>query len=67
MDEYAEYIYNRNRHMRQDFVFLTILSIMFFRNVNPGDVKKQVGLREKLACKPFKWYIYLIFHHFIDK
>lgn len=32
-----------------------------FRNVNPGDVTKQLALRKKLDCKPFKWYRYEIF------
>jgi hypothetical protein len=32
-----------------------ILSIIGFRNVNPGDVKKQQELRKKLECKSFKW------------
>ncbi|CAF2929979.1 unnamed protein product [Rotaria sp. Silwood2] len=42
MDEYAEYVYQRNGHMR---------------NVNPGSVKKQLELRKKLNCKPFKWFM----------
>ncbi|CAF1472211.1 unnamed protein product [Rotaria sordida] len=42
MDEYAEYVYKRNGHMR---------------TVNPGNVKKQLELRKKLECKPFKWFM----------
>jgi len=42
MDEYAEYIYKNRPH---------------YRNLDPGDISEQVALREKLNCKPFKWFI----------
>ncbi|CAF3391363.1 unnamed protein product [Rotaria socialis] len=42
MDEYAEYVYNRNGNMR---------------NVKPGDISKQLELRKKLECKSFKWFM----------
>lgn len=42
MDEYAEYVYKRNAHMR---------------NVNPGNVTKQLELRKRLQCKSFKWFM----------
>lgn len=42
MDEYAEYIYARRSS---------------YRNVNPGDISKQLALRERLQCKPFKWFM----------
>jgi polypeptide N-acetylgalactosaminyltransferase len=42
MDEYAEYIYNRRPT---------------YRSIDPGDISKQVALRERLQCKPFKWFM----------
>ena len=42
MDEYAEYIYKRRPS---------------YRNLDPGDISKQKALREKLQCKPFKWFM----------
>lgn len=42
MDEYAEYIYIRRPH---------------YRNIDPGDLAEQKALREKLHCKPFKWFM----------
>lgn len=42
MDEYAEYIYMRRPH---------------YRNIDPGDLTKQKEIREKLQCKPFKWFM----------
>ncbi|CAF0999883.1 unnamed protein product [Adineta ricciae] len=42
MDEYAEYVYKRNEHMR---------------NIDPGNIEKQLAIRKKLACKPFKWFM----------
>lgn len=42
MDEYAEYIYMRRPS---------------YRNLDPGDISKQKALREKLQCKPFKWFM----------
>lgn len=42
MDEYAEYIYLRKPH---------------YRDLDPGDLTKQKGIREKLQCKPFKWFM----------
>ena len=42
MDEYAEYIYKRRPQ---------------YRNLDPGDVTAQKALREKLQCKPFKWFM----------
>lgn len=42
MDEYAEYIYKRKPH---------------YRDIDPGDLTKQKLLREKLQCKPFKWFM----------
>lgn len=42
MDEYAEYIYMRRPH---------------YRNIDPGDLTKQKALRDRLHCKPFKWFM----------
>lgn len=42
MDEYAEYIYKHRPS---------------YRNIDPGDISKQVELRQKLQCKPFKWFM----------
>ncbi|GIY38879.1 putative polypeptide N-acetylgalactosaminyltransferase 10 [Caerostris darwini] len=42
MDEYKEYLYLRRPH---------------YRNLDPGDISKQRSLREKLKCKPFKWFM----------
>ncbi|XP_066999767.1 N-acetylgalactosaminyltransferase 6 isoform X2 [Anabrus simplex] len=42
MDEYKEYLYKRRPH---------------YRNIDPGDLTKQKALREKLQCKPFKWFM----------
>ncbi|XP_023342320.1 N-acetylgalactosaminyltransferase 6 isoform X2 [Eurytemora carolleeae] len=42
MDEYAEYVYQHRPH---------------YRNIDPGDISEQIALREKLQCKPFKWFM----------
>lgn len=42
MDEYSAYIYGRRP---------------YYRNIDPGDLKAQKGIREKLKCKPFKWFM----------
>ena len=42
MDEYAEYIYKRKPS---------------YRHINPGDISEQTALRNKLQCKPFKWFM----------
>jgi len=42
MDEYAEYLYKNRPH---------------YRNMDPGDISEQLALREKLKCKPFKWFM----------
>jgi len=42
MDEYAEYIYKRKPS---------------YRHIDPGDISEQTALRNKLQCKPFKWFM----------
>ncbi|XP_050442559.1 N-acetylgalactosaminyltransferase 6 isoform X2 [Adelges cooleyi] len=42
MDEYAEYLYSRRPT---------------YRHIDPGDLTEQKKIREKLKCKPFKWFI----------
>ncbi len=36
--------------------FVNALIYDLFRNVDPGNITKQLELRKKLNCKPFKWY-----------
>lgn len=42
MDEYAEFIYKRRPH---------------YRNIDPGDLSEQKAIREKLQCRPFRWFM----------
>ena len=42
MDEYKEYLYNRRPH---------------YRNIDTGDLTEQRTVRERLKCKPFKWFM----------
>ena len=42
MDEYKEYIYKKRPH---------------YRNLLAGDISKQVEIRNRLQCKPFKWFM----------
>jgi len=42
MDEYAEFVYKKRPH---------------YRDMDPGDISQQVALRERLKCKPFKWFM----------
>ncbi|GFO48189.1 polypeptide n-acetylgalactosaminyltransferase, partial [Plakobranchus ocellatus] len=38
----------------QKFYFAAVPSA---KHVNPGDISDRVALREKLQCKPFKWFL----------
>nr|CDJ83108.1 Glycosyl transferase and Ricin B lectin domain containing protein [Haemonchus contortus] len=42
MDEYAEYYFIREPQAQ---------------HVDPGDISAQLALKERLHCKPFKWYM----------
>lgn len=42
MDEYAQYLYDHRPH---------------YRNIDPGDLTEQRAVRERLKCKPFKWFM----------
>ncbi|XP_014664811.1 PREDICTED: polypeptide N-acetylgalactosaminyltransferase-like 6 isoform X1 [Priapulus caudatus] len=42
MDEYKEFIYMRRPH---------------YKNLDSGDLTEQKKLRDKLGCKPFKWFM----------
>lgn len=42
MDEYAEYLYKRRPQ---------------YRTLDPGNLTKQKAIREKLQCKPFRWFM----------
>lgn len=42
MDEYAEYLYKRRPQ---------------YRSIDPGDLTEQKAIRERLQCKPFRWFM----------
>ena len=42
MDEYKEFLYKRRPH---------------YRTIDEGDISEQLAIREKLKCKPFKWFM----------
>ncbi|CAG2256764.1 GALNT [Mytilus edulis] len=42
MDEYATYLYNHRPH---------------YKSIDPGDLTEQKAIRQKLKCKPFKWFM----------
>lgn len=52
MDEYAQYLYKRRPH---------------YKDLDPGDLTKQKALREKLQCKPFKWFMENVAFDIVNK
>ncbi|XP_046665615.1 N-acetylgalactosaminyltransferase 6-like isoform X2 [Homalodisca vitripennis] len=42
MDEYAEYLYKRRPQ---------------YRSIDPGDLTEQKAIRERLHCRPFRWFM----------
>lgn len=42
MDEYAEFIYKRRPK---------------YRSIDPGDLSVGLGIRERLKCNSFKWFM----------
>ena len=52
MDEYKEYFYTREPQIRR---------------LDIGDISAQVALREKLQCKPFKWFMEKVAYDLVKK
>ena len=56
LDGWVRRIYLQTKRTHEVGCDLGIAVISCFsRNLNPGSVTKQVALRKKLECKPFKW------------
>lgn len=53
MDEYKDFLYMRDPNK--------------FNNTDAGDLTEQIAVREKLQCKPFKWFIENIAPDLVEK
>jgi polypeptide N-acetylgalactosaminyltransferase len=53
MDEYKEYIYERKPER--------------FARVDTGDISKQLAIKEKLQCKPFKYFLEVVAPDMLEK
>jgi polypeptide N-acetylgalactosaminyltransferase len=53
MDEYKEYIYLRKPER--------------FSRVDVGDISKQLAIKEKLQCKPFKYFLEVVAPDMLEK
>lgn len=53
MDEYKEYIYERKPDR--------------FSRVDVGDISKQLAIKEKLQCKPFKYFLEVVAPDMLEK
>lgn len=53
MDEYKEYIYQRKPER--------------FARVDVGDISKQLAIKEKLQCKPFKYFLEVVAPDMLEK
>lgn len=53
MDEYKEYIYQRKPER--------------FSRVDVGDISKQLAIKEKNHCKPFKYFLEVVAPDMLEK
>lgn len=53
MDEYKEFLYQRNSER--------------WAQVDPGDVSYMLGIKKKLNCKPFKYFLEEVAPDMLDR
>ncbi|XP_052860087.1 N-acetylgalactosaminyltransferase 6-like [Anopheles cruzii] len=53
MDEYKEYLYMRDRKK--------------YDKTDVGDISRQLAIRERLQCKPFKWFMTHVAFDLVEK